>query len=149
MEWNGENMKNDRREMPGLENWLDIGTKVGNEKVTEDFRGLWTLGVQEPNWQSSSGARNGENNRLPHSGPNSQVPLPFVCTPASLPGATPISLSEACLQALYPSTWYLKANSTLMGTGRGGGHYIPAPSPSGINLRCVYFEVSPSFSPWD
>lgn len=130
---NGENMKNDRREMPELENWLDNGTEVGNEEVKENVQGLWNLGAQERSWQSSSGVRNGVANCLQCPGHNSQMPLPFMCTPASLPRATPTSLAEVCLQSLllYSSTQCLKAHIPLLGVGVGGVQLSQVPHPLG------------------
>ena len=79
--------------------------------------------------------------------PYPQVPLLFLCTPASLSAVTPTTLPVACLQTFchgkhLPSAWELTSPCGH------GGTTIPAPSPFEINLMCVFFEVSQSFPPW-
>lgn len=118
---NGENMKNDRREMPELENWLDTGTEVGNEEVKNNFQGLWNLGAQEQSWQSSSGVRTGVANCLQCPRHNSQMPLPFMCTPA-----VPI----------------MKVHIPLLDLG---GTTIPAPSPFGLIWALCFLRPLKAF----
>lgn len=110
----GEKCQNLRTDSILGQRWV-----MKKSKITSRVFGIW--GAQEQSWQSSSGVRNGVANCLQCPRHNSQMPLPFMCTPA-----VPI----------------LKVHIPLLDLG---GTTIPAPSPFGLNWALCFLRPLKAF----